>query len=221
MKSHSCCTLLDRQFELAWRASLPALSRQARRLTRGHPDQADDLLAITALKALLYMRRVPRVMDHPKSFLFVVLRHAHLDIVRSRRREEAVLDDSMDLQCAESLLLDEHVPSALEHAEQVERLAHVDLAVRAMPSTQQRLFAMRFMDELPYPVIADRLGIGQCLVRKRVQLIRQRLRLALSGAASSITTPNMFTAARGRRYGKSNAAGDATQSTPHKGHAHV
>ncbi|TBR40270.1 MULTISPECIES: RNA polymerase sigma factor [Dyella] len=214
----------DRQFKAAWCAHLPALQRHARRLTRGDADQADDLLATTALKALTYMRRAPQWLEHPKSFLFVIMRHAHLDGIRSRRREEDLIDTSVDIQSERCEVDDACAPSALECTQWREKLAHIDLAVRAMPAAQRHLFVLRFLEDRSYPSIAARLGIHQDLVRKRVQLIRRRLRLALAepmDAPRVIPTPAPFTDSRGRRYDRSNATRDDSHSTHRKGHVHV
>ena len=90
-------TGIDARFEQAWRAHQPMLLRRARRLSGGHADRADELLAATALKALQFTRHRPHFMEHPKGFLFVVLRHVFVDGVRRSVREGLVFDDSVDV----------------------------------------------------------------------------------------------------------------------------
>jgi RNA polymerase sigma factor (sigma-70 family) len=164
----------DAMFVDAWRAVLPELRRRALRLAEGHRDRADDMVADTAIKALLFMRRSPQAMTDPQGFMFVVLRHVFLDAVRRRKREGEVVDRGVDAgaevdRAAASGL------SAPQHAELQDQMARVVTAVAALSHEQRRLFALRFVEDLPYPAIAGRLHVNQPLVRKRVQLLRRRL----------------------------------------------
>jgi RNA polymerase sigma-70 factor (ECF subfamily) len=51
-----------------------------------------------------------------------------------------------------------------------------------LPEEHQRIFEMRFCDELGYREIAADLGISEALARKRVQNLRQMLRAGLEHA---------------------------------------
>ena len=64
----------------------------------------------------------------------------------------------------------------LERVECYERLEQIEAHVARLPLLQQRLFEMRFVDDLPYPQIAAELHVKLPLVRKRVQLLRSALR---------------------------------------------
>ncbi len=167
----------DEMFVDAWNAVLPDLRRRALRLTSGHPDRAEDLVANTALKALVFMRRSPEMLSDPNSFLFVVLRHVFLDSVRRNGREEKVIefggDDDAGFEPRPDGLGEPH---ALEVEQQLRRVMTV---VESMKAEHQRLFAYRFIDDLPYPAIADRLNINESVARKRIQLLRRRLRNSL------------------------------------------
>lgn len=169
--------IADEMFVKAWHATKPELERRARRLADGHRDRADDLLANTAIKALLFMRRSPDAMNDPDGFLFVVLRHVFLDSVRRNGRDGEVFDRGVDI-AAEGVAQDLEL-SALQRMELDEQLSRVIAAVAALNRDQKRLFAYRFIDDLPYPAIAERLSINQPLARKRVQLLRERLRVAV------------------------------------------
>ncbi|MGH8033468.1 MAG: RNA polymerase sigma factor [Luteimonas sp.] len=170
-------TAADRTFTAVWSSMLPKLRCRALRLSNGHHDRADDILADTALKALIFMRRSPESITDPRVFLFVVLRHVFLDATRRQRSENGAVDRKLDTQSKIDAATDTG-PSAQHHAEMQNALALVNAAVAAMPGEQQRLFAFRFVDDLPYPVIAERLGINQPLARKRVELLRRQLRAA-------------------------------------------
>jgi len=172
-------THADRLFERTWRAAYPALRSRAQRLVGGRSDQADDLLGRAAIKALQFMRRSPQKLTDPQVFLFVVLRHVFLDTVRRHARDSLLFDDSVALDDDASAVnagRDDVPEDWNAHREQLQRVA---AALQTMPREQQHLFDLRFRDELPYSVIAERLGINEPLARKRVQLLRGRLMAAL------------------------------------------
>ena len=175
----------DRMFVESWKRVRPELARRARRLADGHQDRAEDLLSATAMKAMLFMRRSPQVMTDPDGFLFVVLRHVFLDGVRRQQRERGVFDDSTD--AGDDRLSASTAPclSQSQRMELQEQLEAVVKAVRHLSRDQKQLFGMRFVQDLPYPVIAKRLNINQTLARKRVQLLRARLRETDTGSDAS------------------------------------
>lgn len=168
----------DQMFVHAWRAVQPELDRRARRLADGHRDRADDLLANTAIKALLFMRRSPEAMTDPEGFLFVVLRHVFLDSMRRNGRDTEVFDRAVDIDSDRAARAASGTLSAIQRIELDEQLTRVIASIRTMTREQRRLFALRFVDELPYPAIAEKLGVNQPLVRKRIQLLRKRLKMA-------------------------------------------
>lgn len=170
--------VVDRMFEQSWRAAQPNLRRRARRLAQGYPDRAEEWLASTALKALLFMRRSPERIRDPQGFLFLVLEHVYLDSVRRRHREERLFDFNVNLHDEPQ----DRFPdpqSVVEGLEQQERLGRVEQALAGLSPAQRRLFELRFIEERPYADIALELGVTPILARKRVQLLRR----SLSGAA--------------------------------------
>lgn len=182
----------DELFLDAWTRALPELRRRARRLANGHADRADDLVADTAIKALVFVRKSPQGLTDLHGLLLVALRHVFLDDVRRRKRESQVLSTEADVRDGvEEAGSGE--PTAPQRAELQEQMAHVMAAIAALSREQRRLFALRFIDELPYPVIAGRLHIGEPLLRKRIQLLRRRLRATLDRHES---TPAAFVRAR-------------------------
>ena len=50
------------------------------------------MLSVTALKSLEVLRRIPERIRDPQGFLFLVLRHVHLDSARQEAREKRVFD---------------------------------------------------------------------------------------------------------------------------------
>lgn len=195
---------IDGKFAQAWRAHQPMLLRRARRLTGGHLDRADELLAATALKALQYTRHRPHFIERPKGFLFVVLRHVFVDALRRSAREVQVFDGNVDAHGETAGADAAFAPSAMQKLEVLQQIACIEAALRAMSPAQRRLFAFRFIDDMPYPQIAERMGINQPLLRKRVQLIRDRLRAEIGRAAMprNEAVVAAFTAGQARRYEK-------------------
>lgn len=166
----------DRLFEESWRAVYPELTRRANRRARGNITLAQEWLSATAIKALLFFRRSSERIREPQGFLFLVLEHVFIDSLRRSKREGQLFDYSIDLEHDHQALLAAPWVSVLERTELCERLAQVSRQVEQLSSTQRRLFALRFIDDLPYPQIAAELGITQPLVRKRVQLLRAALK---------------------------------------------
>lgn len=167
----------DQLFESTWRAVYPELKLRATRRAKGNSEYAQEYLSATAIKALLFFRRSRDLIKEPHGFMFLVLDHVFLDSVRSKKREARVFDYSVDLDRSEhQVMLACTAVSVLKRTELYERLVKIDQQVSKLPPMQQRLFEMRFVDDLPYPQIAAELGIPQPLVRKRVQLLRDALR---------------------------------------------
>ncbi|WP_255557256.1 sigma-70 family RNA polymerase sigma factor [Dyella sp. ASV21] len=213
---------IDERFEQAWRAHLPMLSRRARRLSGGHPDRADELLAATALKAFQFTRHRPQFMEQPKGFLFVVLRHVFVDGLRRSVREGQVFDDTVDVDALTATPEHSSAPSAMHRLEVQQQIACVEAVLRRMTPAQRRLFAFRFIEDLPYPQIAERLGINQPLLRKRVQLIRDRLRAEMDNGGLPLGKPcvSLFTERHALRYEKNSAARRDRQTSSTKGNDH-
>ncbi|MBX9401577.1 sigma-70 family RNA polymerase sigma factor [Lysobacter sp. BMK333-48F3] len=168
----------DAMFTVAWRENLPELEARARRFAEGQRDRAEELLGNTAMKAWLFMRNSPQTITDPCGILFVVMRHVFLDSVRQRNRDREVFDRNRDIDSDAAGFAHDGL-SALQQLELDEQLDRVIVAVSKMSREQRRLFAYRFIDDLPYPEIAARLHINQPLARKRVELLRNRLRSAV------------------------------------------
>ncbi|MGY2400315.1 RNA polymerase sigma factor [Pseudomonas sp. SDO5271_S396] len=166
----------DQLFEASWRAVQGELKRRALRRAKGNQDQGQEWLSATAIKALLFFRRSPERIRDPQGFLFLVLDHVFFDSLRRSKREGRVFDDSVVLEHDHLAELAAPCASVLERVERYERLEQIEAHLAQLPVSQQRLFEMRFVDELPYPQIAAELQVKLPLVRKRVQLLRIALR---------------------------------------------
>ncbi|SEC79918.1 RNA polymerase sigma-70 factor, ECF subfamily [Pseudomonas saponiphila] len=168
--------LADHLFEASWKAVLPGLQRRARQLARGNADGAQEWLAATAIKALLFFRRSPERIRDPQGFLFLVLDHVFVDSCRRRAREQRLFVDFADFEDDPLQQLEAPQMSVLEQVELLETLALLSQRVAQLPVKKRRLFELKFVDDLPYPNIAAELGMNQPLARKHVQLLREALR---------------------------------------------
>jgi RNA polymerase sigma-70 factor (ECF subfamily) len=168
-------------FERAWRNVRPQLARRARKLVRGDMVVADELLADTALKALLYMRRMPERIRNPEGFLFVVLNHVFVDRVRQVGREERVIYYSAEFDMDHFATVASAAPSPTQAMEMGEGLSLIAGALDQLSTKERQLFALKFEQEMPYSTIASELNITEVLARKRVELLRKKLRKAASG----------------------------------------
>ncbi|WP_025128572.1 RNA polymerase sigma factor [Pseudomonas sp. PH1b] len=168
--------LADPLFEASWRAVLPGLQRRARQLARGNVDSAQEWLAATAIKALLFFRRSPERIRDPQGFLFLVLDHVFLDSCRRLARERRLFVNLVDLEQDPLQQLEAPQMSVLDQVELLEALAQLSRRVAQLPLKKRRLFELKFVDDLPYPHIAAELGMNQPLARKHVQLLRAALR---------------------------------------------
>jgi RNA polymerase sigma-70 factor (ECF subfamily) len=175
-------------FESAWRNVRLPLERRARKLARGDLVSADELLADTALKALLYMRRMPHRIRNPEGFMFAVLNHVFLDSARHASREARVLyfcsEDDLDYFNAAAAT----TSSPCYILELDEGLMQIAEIVENLPPLQHLLFSMRFEHEMSYAAISQELNISEALARKRIELLRRRLRTMLHERQSNQKT---------------------------------
>jgi RNA polymerase sigma-70 factor (ECF subfamily) len=130
----------------------------ARRLTG---EQAEDVLQDALLRAL---RAYPRLRhgDHLRAWLYRVTTSAAMDFHRSRRREVPTDDpppvatyDSYDDGAFESL-------------------------IEPLPETARSALRLRFVDDLDYEGIGERLGCSTVAARQRVSTAVRTLRESLA-----------------------------------------
>lgn len=168
----------DESFERAWRTIHFDLERRAMQLMKGDRSAAEELVADTAIKTLLYMRRMPARIRNPEGFMFIVLNHVFLDSVRHADRESRVMRPAPDIDEDRSLDAAAPSPSPARVVEINETLSSIADTVDALPAEKRHLFALKFEQELPYAAIAGELRINESLARKRVELLRRTLRQA-------------------------------------------
>ena len=109
----------------------------------------------------------------PKTWIMSVAHHKIIDVIRSRRRAEAISDpkeyETLDLLPSEQMGTDEAVVSNLE-AERVRR------ALERLPAAQQEVVTLAYFGGLSQSEIAVRLGQPLGTVKTRARLALQKLR---------------------------------------------
>ena len=110
---------------------------------------------------------------HPKAWIMSVAHHKFIDIIRSRRRAEAISDpkeyETLDLLPSQQITTDELVVQNLE-AERVRR------ALEQLPATQQEVVSLAYFGGLSQTEIAARLGQPLGTVKTRTRLALRKLR---------------------------------------------
>jgi RNA polymerase sigma-70 factor (ECF subfamily) len=167
------------QFDHTWREMHGKLRRRARLLCKGDAYKADDLLSDTALKVHLYLLRSPERVKNLPGFFFLVLNHAFLDHARRCGREERVIEHPSEWDDDAADMVVDHAPPVEHQLALKQQFARMEQALATLTPQQQRLFALKFEEERPYPQIAAVLGINETLARKRVELLRKKLRQKL------------------------------------------
>ena len=123
---------------------------------------AEDCLQETYLSAL---RAYPRLQDpsNLRAWLYTIAQRKAIDVARRRKRQR--VDD-----------LDGAEPSAAAHELGDEALWH---AVRALPPKQRAAVVHRFVLDLAYREIAERMSVSEEAARQNVAAALRRLRLEL------------------------------------------
>jgi RNA polymerase sigma-70 factor (ECF subfamily) len=135
------------------------LLAHARRLAG--PDQAEDVLQDAILRAL---RAYPRLRhaDHLRAWLYRVTTTTAIDAHRARRREVPVEEVEAPA------VADDYDDGGFE------------ALIAPLSETTRTALRLRFVDDLDYDGIADRLGISTVAARQRVSTAVRTLRERLA-----------------------------------------
>ncbi len=124
------------------------------------PTEAEDCLQETFMSAL---RAYPRLdnADHLRAWLYTIAQRKATDVIRRRmRRPTAVLDDAPEPSVA-----------AIEPADD-----GIWRTVRALPAKQRAAIVHRFVLDLAYAEIGERMRISEEAARQNVSAGLRRLR---------------------------------------------
>jgi RNA polymerase sigma-70 factor (ECF subfamily) len=150
------------ELEQAFRSQHSLVYRTAYRVT-GNAADAEDVLQTVFLRLL---RRDPRSgpLENPESYLRRAAVNASLDVIRSRQTDATIP------------LSDETPARPQPDASLRQILARAIAQLKPRPA---EIFALRFIEGLSNPEIAEALGISQVLVAVVVHRTRQQLRKQL------------------------------------------
>lgn len=145
----------------------------------GDPHLAADIAAETFASALLRADRFTDTGEPAIGWLLGIARHRLLNAVRrghaeddARRRLGLGRLDATDASL-------ERVEALIDTNAIADRIHD---ALGALPENQREAIAAYVLDEQPYDVVADALGVPEATVRKRVSRGLARMRTALEGS---------------------------------------
>lgn len=151
------------------------------RWLQGNRHDAEDVLSKGALNAVEYMRHNPRVVQRFRPWMLRVLHNLCVDILRARTRgaefeQQAPAEPTV-------LVGGAHGPPPDHSVLRREIAASIRQAASGLPPHLYQVFALRFIDELPYDRISQALMITPQNARKRIQQVREILREELRAFA--------------------------------------
>ncbi len=139
-------------------------------LARAAPDVVNDLLQDVFLKAMMAIRHL-REQDHFGAWLCAIARNCARDFYRDRREQQP--PDGM----IDEIAAPERVTSNLD-------ARHILAVLRKLPDAYRETLALRLVEGLTGPEIAERTGLSHGSVRVNLHRGMQLLREALSGATA-------------------------------------
>ncbi len=162
----------------------PLLLGRAMRLTGGDMDAAQDLLSATILKAANHFEGKAFFLREPRAFFLSALRNEFISQYRRRRIEFNLFETNLDVY-------EDRLPFAFcynapqeRHLLEQEEIGEICRFLLSMPLNYQQIFKLKFLEERSYSDIASALSISQALARKRVQFLRDKLRLSLGSQSN-------------------------------------
>lgn len=160
------------EFGSKWEESYPILISKARHLTAGGTQDPEDLVSQATLRVLNYLN-LDRDIENFVGLMLVCLLQVYLDSKRrSVNRISALSNELIEdgLHCDHSFA----PPSAERSYIAKQTLGDILDCIAVMPGSQQELFHMRFVSDLSYSEISQRLGISEACARQRVKKLRMK-----------------------------------------------
>lgn len=161
-------TLLVRRYQAA-------LYRYAHGMS-GDPDISADLVQETLVRAYTSLDRC-RDPDRFGAWVFQILRNRYRDYVKAPNRRVVPL--------AEGDLVTSGADS-LRALEQRETAARIEEALASLPESRREAFLLKYVEELSYEEMSERLGVGISALKMRVSRAREELHAALAEQKSEM-----------------------------------
>lgn len=152
------------------------------RWLRGNRYDAEDVLSKGALNAAEYVRCHPAAVQRFRPWMLRILHNLCIDVMRARTRG-AGLEKCAPVEASRvvgEIRAPQNPDQALLSREIADSIVE---AASSLPPRLYEVFALRFINELPYEEISRTLMISPQSARKRIQQVREILRLELSGFA--------------------------------------
>ena len=168
-----------------FRNETPALYRYALRLLKSR-EEAEDAVQDAYLR-IAYPATPYAMPQHPRGWIFRVLRNLCLDRLRSKSARLRVIHDDGD---ADMLAMD-HSDGRTPERDLLatDMLNRAGAAIRAMPDELAEPLILAVIEGLSYRETANVLGISVERVRSRLHRARLDLRETLDGDAPKAQTP--------------------------------
>jgi len=156
-----------------WQSNYPILIRRARRLSAGGTHDPEDLLSQATLKVLTYLD-IQRDVKNYVGLMLVSLLQVYQD--NKRRHGNRVF-----AQSEEYLDDDGHAanrstcPSVEQDYIAKETLGDVFEYLETLPLKMQELFRLRFIQDLSYQEISERMQISEVCARQKIKTLRAKI----------------------------------------------
>ncbi|MCA9705880.1 MAG: sigma-70 family RNA polymerase sigma factor [Myxococcales bacterium] len=172
---HTDPTTADHErFWRLWNEHRADLRERCVRWLRGSSADVEEIMSITALKAVEYLRVHPCSIRNMSPWVSRILHNACVDRLHEHARVVPLGDGGHETSPGSELPRTVETP---EHRIHRRELGHsIHRAVDTLPPKLRAAFVLRFVDELSYHEISTRLEITPQNARKRIQKARQRLR---------------------------------------------
>lgn len=165
-----------------WLAEREFFYKMCIRWLRGDRHDAEDVMSKGALNALEYVRSHPTAVQRFRPWMLRILHNLCIDVIRARARGTG-LEHCAPIE-ASRVVGDGRAPQHPDQALMCQEIASsIAEAASALPPRLYEVFALRFIKELPYDEISRVLMISPQNARKRIQQVRELLRIELSGFA--------------------------------------
>jgi RNA polymerase sigma-70 factor (ECF subfamily) len=173
---------LERRFSRYVVPELEALLRMALSLTRQRSD-AEDLVQDTLLRAYRSLDRFDG--EHPRAWLFTIMRRAHIDAYRRRRPVLLEAPDTITAVAGAGSRDDDPGERAVDD----DLDAVVGGAFAALPTRYQDVLRLVDIGGLSYAEAAAVLGVSKATITSRLHRARTRLRGPLAAAGLAPRSP--------------------------------
>jgi RNA polymerase sigma-70 factor (ECF subfamily) len=145
----------------------------------GAESETDDVAQEAFVRAYQHLKELDSP-DRFKSWLLRIAANIALDHVRRRKNQTVSLEEKL---AGPGVLADNapaHSPTAEQNLKQRELRKQIVDAIYSLPHEYQVPAAMRYLEEVPYREISQRLGLREDTLRKRIHRANQMLRRKLN-----------------------------------------